>query len=157
MYSNEPPHMAEQKQDDQLEHTYSSYVRIRDIALKICQRRWTIGRRGERRSGISVLVALHDDIYIYIGCSLNNVYPLWLISVFSKKNAPITPYTDNPHLTVITGMLTWGSTVTSEFSAPLEFQLWYLFEPFNFMVQLIQKSKNEMKVAVETENIHVPI
>ena len=29
-----PPHMAEQKQDDQLEHTYSSYVRIRDIALK---------------------------------------------------------------------------------------------------------------------------
>ena len=24
--------MAEQKQDDQLEHTYSSYVRIRDVA-----------------------------------------------------------------------------------------------------------------------------
>ena len=33
------PHMAEQKQDDQLEHTYSSYVRIRDVALKTCQRR----------------------------------------------------------------------------------------------------------------------
>ena len=28
-----------QKQDDQLEHTYSSYVRIRDVALKTCQRR----------------------------------------------------------------------------------------------------------------------
>ena len=37
MYSYGPPHMAEQKQDDQLEHTYSSYVRIRDVALKTCQ------------------------------------------------------------------------------------------------------------------------
>ena len=34
-----PPHMAGQKQDDQLEHTFSSYVRIRDVALKTCQRR----------------------------------------------------------------------------------------------------------------------
>ena len=40
------PLMAEQKQDDQLEHTYSSYVRIRDVALKTCQRPWTIGRNG---------------------------------------------------------------------------------------------------------------
>ena len=32
--------MAGQKQDDQLEHTFSSYVRIRDVALKTCQRRW---------------------------------------------------------------------------------------------------------------------
>ena len=39
MYSYGPPHMAEQKQDDQLEHTYSSYVRIRDVALKTCRRR----------------------------------------------------------------------------------------------------------------------
>ena len=58
-------HMAGQKQDDQLEHTYSSYVRLRDVALKTCPRRWTIGRSGERGSGISVLAA-HDDIYIYI-------------------------------------------------------------------------------------------
>ena len=43
--------MAEQKQDDQLEHTYSSYVRIRDVALKTSQRRWTIGRSGERVQG----------------------------------------------------------------------------------------------------------
>ena len=48
MDSYGPQHMAEQKQDDQLEHTYSSSVRIRDVALKTCQRRWTIGRRGER-------------------------------------------------------------------------------------------------------------
>ena len=53
--------MAEQKQDDQLEQTYSSYVKIRDVALKTCQRRWTIGRSGERGSGISVLAARHDD------------------------------------------------------------------------------------------------
>ena len=61
MYSYEPPHMAEQKQDNQLEHTYSSYVRIRDVALKTCQRRWTIGKSGESVSGISVLAARHDD------------------------------------------------------------------------------------------------
>ena len=61
MYSYGPPHMAEQKQDDQLKHTYSSYVRIRDVALKTCQRRWMIGRSGERGPGISVLAARHDD------------------------------------------------------------------------------------------------
>ena len=36
MYSYGPPHMAKQKQDDQLEHTYSSYVRILDVAQKTC-------------------------------------------------------------------------------------------------------------------------
>ena len=61
MYSYGPPHMAKQKRDDQLEHTYISYVRIRDAALKICQKRWMIGRSGERGSGISVLAAWHDD------------------------------------------------------------------------------------------------
>ena len=49
------------KAGHQLEHTYSSYVRIRDLALKTCQKRWMIGRSGERGSGISVLVARHDD------------------------------------------------------------------------------------------------
>ena len=39
MYSYGPPHMAKQKQNDQLKHTYSSYVRIRDVALKTCQKR----------------------------------------------------------------------------------------------------------------------
>ena len=61
MYSYGPPHMAEQKLDDQLEHTYSNYVRIRDVALKTSQRRWTIGRSGERGSEISVLAAHVDD------------------------------------------------------------------------------------------------
>ena len=74
MYSYGPPHMVEKKQDDQLEHTYSSYVRIRDVALKTCQRRRTIGRSGERGSGVSVLAARHDDdddddrVECYINC-----------------------------------------------------------------------------------------
>ena len=55
------PHFAKQKQDDQLEHTYSNYMRIRDVTLKTCQRRWMIGRSGERGSGISVLAARLDD------------------------------------------------------------------------------------------------
>ena len=41
--------------------TYSSSVRIRDAALKTCQKRWVKGRSGERGSGISVLEARHDD------------------------------------------------------------------------------------------------
>ena len=35
-YSYGPPHTAEQKQDDQHEHTFSSYMRIRDVVLKTC-------------------------------------------------------------------------------------------------------------------------
>ena len=66
MYSYGPPHIAKQKQDDQFEPTYSSYVRIRDVALKTCQKRWIIGRSGERGSGISVLAARHDDDDDYI-------------------------------------------------------------------------------------------
>ena len=66
MYSYGPPHMAEQKQDDQHDHTFSNYVRIRDVAQKTCQRRWTIGKSGERGWGISVLPAQHDDDDIYI-------------------------------------------------------------------------------------------
>ena len=55
------PHMVVQKQDDQHEHTFSNYVRIRDVVQKTCQRRWTIGKSGERGSEISVLPARHDD------------------------------------------------------------------------------------------------
>ena len=61
------PHMDELKQDDQLDHTYSSYVRIRDVALKTCRRRWTIGKSDERGSGISVLAARHDDEIAILG------------------------------------------------------------------------------------------
>ena len=71
MYSYGPTHMAEQKQDDQREHSYSSYARIRDIALKTWQKQWTIGRSGERGSGISVLAARHDDD--------DDIYIVWYI------------------------------------------------------------------------------
>ena len=40
---------------------FSSYVRIRDVAWKTCQRRWMIGRSGERGSGISVLAARYNN------------------------------------------------------------------------------------------------
>ena len=53
--------MAEQKQGDQLEPTYGSSMRIRDVALRTCQKRWTIGRGGVRGLGISVQVARKDD------------------------------------------------------------------------------------------------
>ena len=61
MYSYGSPHMAAQKQDDQLERTFSSYVRIQVVVLKTNLGRWTIGRSGERGSGISVLPARYDD------------------------------------------------------------------------------------------------
>ena len=60
-YSYGSPHMAAQKQDDQHERTFSSYVRIQVVVLKTCLGRWTIGRSGERGSGISVLPARYDD------------------------------------------------------------------------------------------------
>ena len=61
MYFYGPLHMTEQNQDDQLEHTYSIYVRIRDVAQKTCQKRWTTGKSGESGSEISVLDARDDD------------------------------------------------------------------------------------------------
>ena len=73
MYSYGPPHMAGQKQDDQLEPTYSSWVRIRDIALKTCQTRWTIGRSGEREPGICVLVARQDEMMMTVNSKKSNV------------------------------------------------------------------------------------
>ncbi len=61
MYPCGPLHMDEQMQDDQLEHTCISSVLIWDVVLRTCRKRWTIGRGGERGSGISVLMAGHDD------------------------------------------------------------------------------------------------
>ena len=70
-----------QKQDDWLEPTYSSSVPIRDVFLKTCRKQCTIGRGGERRSGISVLMARHDaaddddcykDFYLILNFRLVN-------------------------------------------------------------------------------------
>ena len=56
-----PLHMAEQKQGHLLEPTYTSSVRIRSVALRTYRKRWTIGRGGEKGSGISVLMTRQDD------------------------------------------------------------------------------------------------
>ena len=62
MYSCGPHvHMDGQRQDDQLEPTYSSSVPIRDVALKTSRKQWTIEMGGKRGSGISGLMARHDD------------------------------------------------------------------------------------------------
>ena len=61
MCSYEPPHMDEQRLDNQLEPIYNSSVPIQDVAWKICRERWTIGMGEERGSGKSVLVVRYDD------------------------------------------------------------------------------------------------
>ena len=61
MYSCGSLHVDEQRQDVQLEPTYTSSVAIRDVALRTCRKQWTIGRWGERGSEISVLIARYCD------------------------------------------------------------------------------------------------
>ena len=83
--------MAAQKQDDQHEHTFSSYVRIQDVVLKTYLGRWTKGRSGERGSGISVLPARYDDdddlIFIVI------VTMFWLICCLAVIHIQLYAYT----------------------------------------------------------------
>ena len=85
MYSYGSPHTAAQKQDDQHERTFSSYVRIQVVVLKTYLGRWTIGRSGERGSGISVLPARYM-ICITMDLALNH----WqkLICHKKKNNQP---------------------------------------------------------------------
>ena len=90
MYSYGPPHMAEQKQDDQNEHTYSNYVRIRDVVQKTCQRRWTIGKSGEIGSVISESErnreSWDDDTRPHWASKLNRYYKGNVMSEFNKNN-----------------------------------------------------------------------
>ena len=58
--------MDEQKRDDQLEPTYNSSVPIPDIDLKTCRKQGRIEMGGEKGSGISEMMARHDDIYLSI-------------------------------------------------------------------------------------------
>ena len=62
-YSRGTLHMDEQRQDNQLEPISNSFAPIQDIALKTCQKQWTIGMGGQRGSGISLW---HDDDGIYV-------------------------------------------------------------------------------------------
>ena len=61
MHFCEPLHMDEQKQYNLLEPTNSSSVLIPDVALKTCQKQWTIERGDKKGSGISMPMVLHDD------------------------------------------------------------------------------------------------
>ena len=60
--------------------------RIRDVAQKTCQRRWTIGKSGERGSGISVQTAWHDDIYILYPLYSLNSHKLTQFAVIQETN-----------------------------------------------------------------------
>ena len=110
--------MAEQEQDDQLEHTYSSYEGIRDVALKTCQRRWTIGRSGERGSSISVLAVRHDDddcvaILLWLILVKNQVIAItvvifwvgWLVGWFYGKSTLVGYLMSNLIYTYISNIL----------------------------------------------------
>ena len=71
----DPFHMDKQRQDDHLEPTYDSSVPIHDVPLKTCRKQSTVGRGGERGSGISVLMVRRDDdddIYIYANCDVED-------------------------------------------------------------------------------------
>ena len=65
IYSYGPSHMAKQKQDVQLEHTYSSYLRIRDVALRTCQKRLMIGVTFRPLVKQTTTRNLYITIYIY--------------------------------------------------------------------------------------------
>ena len=61
MYFSGHLHMAEQKHGNLPEPTYGSTVPIRNVALKICRKQWTIERDSKRGSGIYVPMAGHDN------------------------------------------------------------------------------------------------
>ena len=96
MYSCRPLHMDKQRQDVQLEPTYSSSVPIRDVALRICRKQWTIGKCGERGSGISVLIARHD-IYIYNSAYEHPGTQIFLFNLCSSHSFLLTDRQTDTH------------------------------------------------------------
>ena len=94
------------KQGDQLEPTYSSYVRIQGVALRTCRKQWTIGRCGEKGSGISVLMAWQNDEMmklfkkeLYLNCVLMLNWIIWKKTVLTLTlciglSAGTVEYTD---------------------------------------------------------------
>ena len=104
-------------------------MRIRNAALKTCQRQWMIGRSGERGSGISVLVARHDDddddftqgcvmtSLLSILADLNNTV-IWMVSIhplISNSSSPLS----KPLETISSAPIKIGSTVSSMFYSVL--------------------------------------
>ena len=66
--------MDEQRQDDQLEPTYSSSVPIQEVVLKTCQKQWMIEKGGNKGSGIAVQMAQHHDDDIKVTISVICLY-----------------------------------------------------------------------------------
>ena len=97
-YRYGPFHMAEQKQGDQLEPTYSSSVRLLGAVLRTCWMQWTIiGRGGERGSGISTQMAQQDDdrlfntkIWFTGKCLIVIITIFWMLHFFLKSTLLLT-------------------------------------------------------------------
>ena len=92
--------MAAQKQDDQHERTFSSYVRIQVVVLKTCLGRWTKGRSGERGLGISVLPARYDD----------DDESFWIIHPFILKSDLTDKMKRSFFQAAVTSILLYGCT-----------------------------------------------
>ena len=128
MYSYGLPHMGKQKQDDQLELTYSSYVMIQDVTLKTCQRWWMIGRSRERGSGISVPAARHDDIIEYIinyMCKEFSVRTyIYEYAIYLCKHARARAHTHTQYILLILYIIKWiGPQIISN----LVFSFYYYY------------------------------
>ena len=106
MYFCGPLHMEEQRQDNQLELTYSSSVPIRDVVLK------TIEKGGEKGSGISKLMVQHDDddddddddTYIHSYLASDHIYVSVNLSgnIYIYKNENVDRF-----IAFTTEMLSW--------------------------------------------------
>ena len=155
MYSYGPPHIAKQKQDDQLEHTYSSYVKIRNVALKTCQKRWMIGRSDERGSGISVLAARHDDDdadditenYLYYEFTdsyhhHHHVAPLSRISITISHHPSISSIASGLHPVSAQSCCTYVLAGHPAFARPCEGYVTHEFVPTSPAVSHMSGSSN---------------
>ena len=85
MYSCGPLHMDQQRQDNQLEPTYSSSVLIWDVTWKTCQKQWTIEKGGEKWSEISVRMTRHDDDDGWYTIKPNQIKPNQIIFNMYKE------------------------------------------------------------------------
>ena len=117
MYSYGPLHIAEQKLGNQLKPTYSSSVWIRRVALRTCRNQWTIGRGGDKGSGISVLIARQDDdddIYICIYVTLSDIRMCErdIGNPKTRNSRNWFRYETFIHLFELKGFSTWGERDT---------------------------------------------
>ena len=148
MYSHGPPHMAVQKQDDQHEHTFSSYVRIQDVVQKTCLRRWTIGKSGERGSGISVLPVRHDD-------DADDIIIDWAIQIRIRWNSNQNPMKFKSESYEIQIRIRWNSNQN-----PMKFKIRILWNsnqnPMKFKSESYEiQNQNTMKFKSESYEIQI--